>query len=181
MGPPPTTPGDVGAGPSTPGALTPGLLLIVGGVTMGLLLIDGGDPTIGAGPTPGLAPNVPSVPEGAVLPPTDEPPTDDPPIADPGAVPNVLWLPTLGIATLGGLPGVPAELPNEPGAELNPPVIGAGPTPGLEPKVPTVPDGAGGAAVWAKHAGATAISAAAADTMDFRLSMRVSICTVMSG
>src|SRR5712664_4001295 len=61
-----------------------------------------------------------------------------------GAGPNVFWLPMLGIATLGGLPNVPPALPNdpgaelnppgiEPGAELNPPVIGAGPTPGLAP------------------------------------------------
>lgn len=57
---------------------------------MGLLLIDGGDPTIGAGPTTGLARNVPSVPEGAVLPPMDEPPKDEPPAADPGVVPKLL-------------------------------------------------------------------------------------------
>ena len=158
MGPPPMTLGEVGAGPSTRGE-----------VTLGPGLIDGSAPTIGAGPTPGLAPNVPSVPEGAMLPPIDEPPA-----ANPGVVPNVFWLPTLGIATLGGLPNVPAALPNDPGAELNPPVIGAGPTPGLAPNVPIVP-------VWAKHAGAAAINAAAtANKTDCCLSMTISLSSQLT-
>jgi hypothetical protein len=140
-----------------PGEVTLGLLLIVGGVL----------PVIGAGATPGVAPNVPIVPNGApgaVLPPIDEPP-----VTAPGAIPNTCRLPKLGIATLGALP-------NEPGAELNvPPVIGAGPTPGVAPNVPIVPNGAPRAAGWAKHTGAAAINAAAtACTMNFCLSMRVS-------
>jgi hypothetical protein len=148
-------PGEVGTGPRMPGEVTLGLLLIVGGVL----------PVIGAGPTPGVAPNVPIVPNGApgaVLPPIDEPP-----VTAPGAIPNTCCLPKLGIATLGALP-------NEPGAELNvPPVIGAGPTPGVAPNVPIVPNGAPRAAGWAKHTGAAAINAAAtACTMNFCLSMR---------
>jgi hypothetical protein len=90
-----------------------------------------------------------------------------------GAVPKLFWLPTLGIATLGGLPNDPGAELNppgiEPGAELNPPVIGAGPTPGLAPNVPIVP-------VWAKHTGAAAINAAAtANKTDCCLSMGISL------
>lgn len=58
------------------------------------------------------------------------------------------------------------------------PTIGAGPTPGFGPNVPMVPEGAGGAAVCAKHTGAAAISAATADTMDFCLSIGVSFAAV---
>ena len=71
-------PGEVGTAPRMPGEVTLGLLLIVGGVL----------PVIGAGPTPGVAPNVPIVPygvPGAVLPPIDEPP-----LPNSGVVPNEL-------------------------------------------------------------------------------------------
>lgn len=76
IGPPPMTPGEVGAAPSTRGDIPAGLL------------IDGMLPVIGAGPTPGVAPNVPIVPygvPGAVLPPIDEPP-----LPNSGVVPNEL-------------------------------------------------------------------------------------------
>jgi hypothetical protein len=113
VAPPPIAPGEVGAGPRTPGEVTLGLLLTVG---------------------------------------------DELPVTDPGIVP------------------IAFGLANEPGAELNvPPVIGAGPNPGVAPNVPIVPAGALGAAVCAKHTGAAAINAAAtAGTMDFRLNIRVS-------
>jgi hypothetical protein len=115
MGPPPITPGEVGATPSRSGDIPAGRL------GEGVL------PVIGAGPAPGAAPNVP------------------------GAVP--IALPTLGIATVGGVP-----------------LSGAAPIPGAAPNVPIDPYGA---AVCAKLAGATAINAAAiANEMDFPLSMR---------
>lgn len=162
--PPPTTAGEVGTGPRTPGGVTLGLL--VPGVALApideLPIADRGAvlnvPVIGCGPTPVVAPGVPIV----------LPPIDELPVADPGVVPNTLGLPMLGLATAGA--------PPEPtiGAGLNAPVIGAGAIPGAAPNVPGVADGAAGvapmvapapalgAAVCARHAGAAAIKAAAA-------------------
>ncbi len=158
--PPPMTAGEVGTGPRTPGGVTLGLL-VPGVAPIGELPIaDPGAvlnvPVIGAGPTPIVEPGVPIV----------LPPIDELPVTDPGVVPNMLGLPMLGLAT----PGAPPE-PTI-GAGLKAPVIGAGAIPGAAPNVRGVPDGA---AVCARHAGGTAIKAAAtADAIDFRLSMRVS-------
>ena len=183
--PPPMTAGEVGTDPRAPGGVTLGLL--VPGVALApideLPIADPGVvlnvPVIGAAPTPVVAPGVPSV----LL------PIDELPVADPGVVPNMLGLLTLGLLTLG-LPMLGLATPGaEPtiGAGLNAPVIGAGAVPGAALIVPGVPVGAAGvapmvapapafgAAVCARHAGAAVIkAAAAADAMDFRLSMRVS-------
>jgi hypothetical protein len=176
-----------------------------------------GDVTLGLDRTPGL-PIVPGldtpglvvpgvVRAGFVVVALGVPPIDELPMEDPGVVPvigcgvepnvPVIGAPVPGVPPMFGLLMPGAVLESMVGELLNvpEPVIGAGPKPGVAPKVPVVPDGATGdtpvvpgaaptapvppaaprAAVWAKAAGAAAINAAAnAGTMDFRLSMRVS-------
>jgi hypothetical protein len=191
--PPPTTPGEVGAGPRTPGDVTLGLV-----ATPGLPIVPGLV-------TPGLV--VPGVVRAgfvvvALGVPTDELPMEDPgvvPVIGCGVEPNVpvIGAPVPGVPPMFGLltPGAVLELMVGEVLNVPEPVIGAGPTPGVAPKVPVVPEGATGdtpvvpgapptapvppaapgAAVWANATGAAAINAAAtAGTMDFRLSMRVS-------
>jgi hypothetical protein len=108
---------------------------------------------------PGIDPTLPIDDDPGIVDPT-LPIQDDP---APG-------LPKIDVPAPGALPNMPPGLPNEPGAELkSPPVIGAGPKPGLAPNVPIVPKGA---AVCAKLRGEAASSAAAAaDKMYLRLTM----------
>ncbi len=179
--PPPTTPGEVGAGPSTPGEVTlgladtPGLLIVLGRVSAGLVVLPGDElPNEDPGSGCGVEPKVPVI--GAPVP----------------GVPPMFGLLMPG-AVLESIVGEVLKVPD--------PVIGAGPTPGVAPNVPVVPDGVAGdtpvapgvapavpgaaptapvpaapdAAVCANETGAAAINAAAiAEVMDFRLSMRVS-------
>ncbi len=150
--PPPTTPGEVGAGPRTPGEVTLGLL----GATLELPTDD--DPVIGCG----VEPNVPVI--GC------------------GVEPNVpvIGAPVPGVLPMFGLLMPGAVLESMVGEVLNvpAPVIGVGLV--AVPKLPVVPEGATGetapgAAVWAKDTGAAAINAAATPGIkDFRLSMKLS-------
>jgi hypothetical protein len=147
--PPPTTPGEVGAGPRTPGvtlglAGTPGLLIVLGLVTPGLVvalglvvpgLVRDGFVTVALG-------------TGLVVPPIDELPKEDPgdpPVNGCGVEPNVpvIGAPVPGVPPMFGLlmPGAVLELMVGEVLKVPDPVIGAGPTPGVAPKVPVVPDG----------------------------------------
>jgi hypothetical protein len=124
---------------------------------------------------PGIDPTLPIDDDPGIVDPT-LPIVDDPGIVDPTLpiedVPTP-GLPKIDVPAPGALPNMPPELPNEPGARLkSPPVMGAGPKPGLAPNVPIVPKGA---AVCAKLRGEAATSAAAAtDNMYLRSTMRVS-------
>src|SRR5258705_4984934 len=143
--PPPTTPGEVGAGARTPGDVT----------TPGLPIVPGLD-------TPGLV--VPGVVRAGfvVVALGGVPPADELPMEDPGVVPvigcgvpnrcgvepnvPVIGAPVPGVPPMFGLLTPCAVLESMVGERLNvpEPVIGAGPTPGVGPNVPVVPDGATG-------------------------------------
>jgi hypothetical protein len=165
---PPTTPGEVGAGPRTPGEVTLGLAGTPGLVVPPIDELPTEDPVIGCG----VEPNVPVI--GAPVP-------GVPPMLGllmPGAllesmVGEVLNVPDPVIGA-GPTPAFAPKVPMVPdGATGDTPVApGATPVvPGAPPTAP-VPPVAPGAAVCANETGATAINAAT--TMDFRLSMRVS-------